>query len=350
MRGIGPRRGRADILAISLMEFVNGHPYASATFALLTQHAKEEVVAPALGDGLGARLEVVGDFDTDTLGTFTRDVARAGSQIEAARRKAAIAIERSGASLGLGSEGAFVSGPFGLGSWNVERIVLIDASRGIEVVGRAAAAGLHAYRAVATRAELESVAEWARFPGHGLVVRPDGADDPRVRKGIRDWSTLESAFDEARRLSAGGVAFVESDLRAHMHPTRMSVIAQAARDLVERLRTPCPGCRMPGFGSAEPVPGLPCAACGAPTRAPVAEEWRCVACGRREERPIAGGSANRGSRDLRPLQSLSAFRRGAVLRSVARRSPLRGRGGGGGGSRAHGTRGAIPRAIALLAA
>ena len=47
-------------------------PYLHARFALLTQHGKEAAVAPPLREVLGARLDVVSTFDTDTLGTFTR--------------------------------------------------------------------------------------------------------------------------------------------------------------------------------------------------------------------------------------------------------------------------------------
>ncbi|MEY5061097.1 MAG: hypothetical protein RIS45_1018, partial [Planctomycetota bacterium] len=261
-----------------------------AVFAILTQHGKEQVIGPAVEQDLGGRLEVVTGFDTDTLGTFTRDVPRAGTQLEAARRKAQIAIDRSGRLFGLGSEGAFVPRAFGLGSWNIEMVVLVDAEQGIEVCGRAMAEGLHVYRSVSTRAQLEKVAMYARFPEHGLVVRPEEANDPRIWKGLRDWTALEAAFDSALRQSAKGEVFVESDLRAHMHPSRMAVIGLAARDLAERLRTPCPACGVVGFGLRGKMPGLPCAACGAPTQEPLADEHGCVACEHREERPLQAGT------------------------------------------------------------
>ena len=106
-------------------------PYQGARLALLTQHGKERVVAPRLRDVFGAELVVVRDFDTDTLGTFTRDVPREGTQLEAARRKAKLACELGGVFVGLGSEGAFVPGPFGFGTWNVELVVLLDEALGL---------------------------------------------------------------------------------------------------------------------------------------------------------------------------------------------------------------------------
>ncbi len=268
--------------------------YRGARIALLTQHGKERVLAPLFASGLGAQLVVAEGFDTDTLGTFTREVDRAGTQLEAARRKAEIAIELSGADIGLGSEGAFVPGPFGLGSWNIEALVLVDRVRGIEIIGRAGAAGRHLHGSVATLAELVAFAARAGFPEHGLVLRPNDERDPRVVKGINTQAALEKAFEtafeqafeQAVRHATGGVVFVESELRAHLNPTRMASIGEAGRDLVARMKCACPACGLPGFGAVGQVPGLPCRDCGAPTRQPVAEEFGCVRCEHREERPL----------------------------------------------------------------
>jgi hypothetical protein len=258
------------------------HPYAGARAALLTQHGKESVVTPALRDALSVDVVVVRDFDTDTLGTFTRDIPRLGSQLDAARKKAQLASQRSGRPLGLGSEGSFGAGPVGFGSWNLELVVLVDVVRQIEIVGRAHAPGLHCHATVGSLDELREVAQRARFPEHGLVLRPDAHDDVRLRKGLRSWPDLESAFCAAQRESVHGRVFVENDLRAHQHPSRMALIASAMRDLVERLLCLCPACRLPGFGCVTVVPGLPCRGCGSATDLPLADEYRCVACEKQE--------------------------------------------------------------------
>ena len=66
-------------------------------------------------------------YDTDQLGTFTRDIPRPGSQLEAARRKARMGMSLSGLPVGLASEGSFAPDPFtGMFTWNVEMLVLID--------------------------------------------------------------------------------------------------------------------------------------------------------------------------------------------------------------------------------
>lgn len=262
-------------------------PYRGRTFALVTQHGKQRAIAPALHERLEAELIVVDDVDTDQLGTFTRDIERKGTQLEAARRKAMFAIER-GHALGLGSEGAFLPGPFGIGSHDVELVVLVDAAAGIEVVGRAVEPGRHTHGVARDLDELAAVARRAGFPDHGLVVRPDDENDPRIRKGLRTEDELQQAFVAALRDSRGGRVFVENDLRAHHNPTRMAVIARATSDLVERLACPCPACGTPGYGFVRRTPGLPCRWCGAPTNEPLADEYACVRCTHRESRPLGG--------------------------------------------------------------
>jgi hypothetical protein len=263
--------------------------YSGRRIALLTQHGKERVIAPVLDAALGCRVERVGGFDTDTLGSFTRDIPRAGNQLEAARRKARIGMELSGLPLGLASEGAFGPDPMaGLFPWNVELLLFIDDERGIEVTGMAQQATRFAHLLTD---DWEAAAQFARqagFPEHHLVVRPQGQDDPRIEKGLATWTALEAAFNRVRGLAENGRAFLENDLRAHAHPTRMEAIRLAAADLAAKLNSRCPDCGTPGFWVVERLRGLPCADCGAPTREVRADIHGCPKCARRETRERAG--------------------------------------------------------------
>lgn len=49
-------------------------PYAGQRIALLTQHGKERTITPVLERAPGCRVERVAGYDTDLLGTFTRDI------------------------------------------------------------------------------------------------------------------------------------------------------------------------------------------------------------------------------------------------------------------------------------
>lgn len=260
-------------------------PYAGERIALLTKHGKEQTIAPVLEAVLGCRIERVAGYDTDQLGTFTGEIPRAGTQLEAARRKARIGMELSGLPLGLASEGSFGPDPFaGMFPWNVEMVVLVDDRREIEVVGLGQGRASFSQRLVADWAAAEAFARAAEFPGHQLVARPEGPDDPRIRKGIDSWADLEAAFVRAQGQAANSLVFLETDLRAHANPTRREVIRLAAEDLAARLSSPCPACGRPGFWIVDRVPGLPCAACGSPTRESRAEIHGCLSCAHRETR------------------------------------------------------------------
>ena len=259
--------------------------YLGRPVALLTQHGKERVLAAALEPALGCRVERVAGYDTDLLGTFTRDIPRAGTQLDAARKKARIGMEIAGLPLGLASEGSFGPDPFtGMLPWNVEFLIWIDDGLGIEVVGIAEGKSNSAHVLTAIWEEVEVFARQAGFPEHHLVVRPEGEDDPRIRKGLADWAELQAAFDWALDQSESRCVFIEIDLRAHANPTRMDNIRLAAEDLARKLCSLCPACGMPGFWLVERLAGMPCEACGTPTRETRAEVHGCLKCAHRVTR------------------------------------------------------------------
>ncbi len=265
--------------------------YEGHRVAFLTQHGKDDLLRPLMSNALGCDTIRADGFDTDLLGTFTRDIGRPGSQLAAARAKAAKAIELTGERIGLGSEGAFGADPVGgLLPWNTEVLVWRDMAAGIEVVGAAHGPGHSLQHTVTDEEALRRFADTAGFPAHGLVLRPDAQDDARIVKGLRDWPTLQRAFADALRASPAGKVFVETDLRAHMNPTRQRIIFRAAENLVARLQSACPACGSPGFWEKERISGLPCGLCGMPTRLPLAHVWQCDACAHADQRPAADGS------------------------------------------------------------
>lgn len=263
-------------------------PYTGQRLALLTQHGKEQVIAPVLEAALGCRVQRVTGYDTDLLGTFTRETPRAGTQLEAARKKARVGMDLSGLPLGLASEGAFGPDPMaGLFPWNVEFLIFIDDVRGLEIIGTAQGRANHAHLLTGDWTAAGAFARQAGFPAHCLVARPEGENDARFRKGIAAWEELKVAFSWAQAQSANGQVFLETDLRAHANPTRMGNIRLAAEDLAKKLDSLCPACGAPGFGIVDRVAGLPCADCGAPTRETRAEVQGCVKCAHRLNRERA---------------------------------------------------------------
>lgn len=266
---------------------------------LATMHGKELVIRPLLEGGLRLRVELLDGFDTDRFGTFSREIERTGSQLDAAHAKIGAAFEHgTGAQVAVASEGSFGPHPFipfvPLGR---EIVVMRDRESGLELIGHHADLSTNfAHERVETVDAATAFAARIDFPLHGLivigVVETGPAPDRYVHKNVRTHEQLSAAVGEAIALC--GAAHVETDMRAHRNPTRMRAIKRATIDLVRRYRSPCPLCARPGFAVTERLAGLPCAWCGAPTMALRAEVSVCAGCGHRIERPVDAVTADPG--------------------------------------------------------
>lgn len=268
--------------------------FAGAVAALATRHGKAAVIAPALAP-LGLAVVEAPRVDTDAFGTFTRERPRPGHARDAARAKARAALAAvPDAPYALASEGSFGPHPAApFAPAGAELVLLLDARAGDEWWGEdVTLETTHAHADVRTVDEARAFAARARFPSHAVVVvAPEGAadgSDAVVAKGLADDAALEAAVRAA--LARWGGARLESDLRAHLNPTRMRAVARAAADLAARLASHCPRCARPGWWRAGRLPGLPCAWCGTPTAVPRAEVWRCAGCALEEARPLGDGA------------------------------------------------------------
>lgn len=255
-----------------------------------TMHRKEQVIAPLLASALGLRLHAAEDFDTDRFGTFTREIERQGTQLEAARAKVAAALERfPDARVAVASEGSFGPDPVaGVLPFGREIVVLADRRTGLELVGHHAGWETNFAHGIAgSLADAHVFARAAGFPSHGLIVMAATARAPDPRRFLRKGLTSPQAFEAAvrQRLAADGCVFLETDMRAHLNPTRMQAIARAAADLVRKWRSICPRCARPGFDVVERRDGLPCEACGTPTQLARMLIARCSGCGHEQRRP-----------------------------------------------------------------
>lgn len=257
--------------------FQNFH---NRTGALATMHHKEQVIAPILEHNLGVQIIVPQALNTDEFGTFTRDVKRPGDQLSTARLKAEKAMDLTGLTLAIASEGSF--GPHPSIPWlacNREIVLLSDREHGLEIVGQAISTETnYCHQQVTSLEEALAFAQKIGFPTHGLVIMTDAQpkQSTHIVKGITDETQLrETAIGLLKKF---GQIHLEPDMRAMHNPTRMQVIAQATHDLVYRISQCCPQCNYPGFVPVERKPGLPCALCSLPTDLTLAVIRRCNQC------------------------------------------------------------------------
>jgi hypothetical protein len=258
------------------------HPYAGMTIALATMHGKAEALAPAFAT-LGVSLAVPEDIDTDALGTFSGEIARLQPPQETA-------IAATGLPLGLATEGSFGPDPLiGFVPMHRELAVLVDDLHGQVVCEWWNTHETNfANRVVGSTSELDEVqlVRWG-FPAHALIVR--GEPSGPVFKSLRDRSRLDDAIAVCIAASPSRRVRIETDMRAHLNPTRMRQISLLGGHMVERLRCRCPRCHAPGFGRVDVVTGLPCGWCGCPTAAVLAEIHGCAACSERQHLPRSDG-------------------------------------------------------------
>ena len=263
-------------------------PYRGSTIAVGTRHRKERQFRVPFQNVLGAHLLAPDDLDTDRFGTFTGEISRVETAIDAARAKARLAMTVTGLPFGLASEASY--GTFGRLGWAGHQEVLIfcDAQRGIEVLAGHRSLEVPGYAHRVGRTDEVPAALLDGLPAQGLIVRPaQTAGTDGITKGIVDVVTLRAAIVRAAAQSTDGHAVVEPDLRAHHNPSRQQVLVHLALSLAHRLATPCPACRTPGFGRVDVEPGLACRSCGTPTLLPRHEIHGCPACDRQEIRPLA---------------------------------------------------------------
>ena len=282
------------------MDWRTGVSLQGSKAVLATMHAKESVISPLIERFLGCSVEVARGVDTDAFGTFSRDIERAGNQLEAARAKIEAGFQHvPSARIGLSSEGSF--GPhhfipfFASGR---EIVVMRDRISGFELIGHDATLDTNFQHEIVASVEAgQSFAKRIGFPGHGviLIACADGKPVPDIalHKDVTSWEQLGQRIGAI--LDSCGAAFVEADMRAHRNPRRMRAIKRATLDLIRKSRSQCPKCHQPGFSVTERLPGLPCSWCRQPTSLVKTEVMICAGCCHRSEQAVQAESAEPGN-------------------------------------------------------
>lgn len=261
---------------------------------IATMHGKERVIGPLLAEAFGMSVSASEGVNTDRFGTFTRDVPRAGTQLEAARKKASAALKEGKSDLVIASEGAYAAHPDApFLCQATELVLLVDRRHNLEIAGYHRSSQVHMHqRWVCSPQEAVTAALAQDFPRHGIVVRIS----PHTTRGMcKDLQSADQLAAHAQRLLRWPwrrKIFLETDMRAHRNPTRMACIAAAATDLVSRMQSRCPQCATPGFGISSTQAGLPCEQCGMPTRNILKQLSRCGKCGYTKEKmhPFGAGA------------------------------------------------------------
>jgi len=256
--------------------------FKGKSLLVATRHGKEQVLGPLFSEKLGLHCLEVPPIDTDRLGTFSGETERPGDILETAQLKAALGYEACPADLVLVSEGSFGPHPaIPFVASDLELLYLVESETGRFWRSDYLSTDTNfAARRIENLRDLREFAQEIGFPEHAIILKASQHDFGVLFKGLQDSVALETA---AKSLWAShGSVWAETDMRAHLNPTRMGVLAKAAEKMISRLQTACPNCQLPGFAGGQLVAGLPCGWCQRPTRLPLYESTLCSFCGHSE--------------------------------------------------------------------
>ena len=245
---------------------------------IATKHEKERVITPLLKEHLEVEIFVPTDFDTDKFGTFSGEVERQGTALDALRLKCREAMEQYDFDLGIASEGSFGAHPsLFFAQADDEMVLMIDQKNGLEIIAREVSleTNFNAEK-INSYEQLASFAKQINFPSHGLILKDSEGKSAQIIKNINDWDTLKLLYESLS--SYAEAVWVETDMRAHRNPTRMKVIEKAIQNLLKKVNSLCPSCDTPGYDVQEVIKGLPCEWCHSPTQSILALHYKCKKC------------------------------------------------------------------------
>jgi hypothetical protein len=270
--------------------------FENRTLLIATQHGKEKVIAPLMEHAFSLFCITPTDFNSDVFGTFSGEVERIHDPLETARLKGRESARLTGADLVLSSEGSFGPHPqLFFVPFNQELLLLQDFSRNLEIwVSQNSTDTNYAGAEIADKDSLLVFAHSIGFPDHAIILKNQQNAFSACYKGLTTEFALLEAYNYIKEHF--GSVYAETDMRAMHNPRRMKAIAQACELLLNRMKSICEGCRLPGFGMAMFVPGQPCAFCNTPTHLPFKRILSCPHCQFSIEEHLAShGGADPGS-------------------------------------------------------
>ncbi len=267
----------------------NKHPFSGQTVLFATKHEKEKLLS-GLFEQIGMKV-VSAPVDTDSLGTFSGEIQRKNSVRDTLRAKINLARRsRPGERFFLASEGSFGPHPqIHFIQSDLEALLFYDAERGAEIYEEYISTDVvHDKIEMGPRDDFRVFLKQNQFPSHGVLIRPAESHSP-IFKGLHAQDQVEQAILDAFMTAENGRVVIATDLRAQHNPTRQRAIISAGEKLVSALKCLCPSCDYPGFKIVDGVPGLPCQACGEPSRIHMQVIYQCAACQHKEIKPRPDG-------------------------------------------------------------
>ena len=252
--------------------------FEGRTLLIATQHGKEKVIAPIFEKTLGVTCVVNHLLDTDSLGTFSGEIERKLDPIATVRQKCLLAATYHNIDLVIANEGSFGSHPtLFFSAADDEFVMLVDLKNNLEIIARELSTTTNfGGENITTQQQLLAFAETSLFPTHALILKSSEKKPAVIYKAIQNENDLLEKFHHLK--TTYETLFVETDMRAHLNPSRMKLIEKVTQKLVKKIQSCCPNCKTPGFDIAKVLDGLPCQLCKSPTKSTLAFVYQCKKC------------------------------------------------------------------------
>lgn len=261
--------------------------FENKSFSVATKH-KKEIVFSNVFSQLGLSFVPAPEIDTDILGTFTGEVERKYSPLETAVHKAKLlAAKLNNVDFIIANEGTFGPHPYiPFVASDSEVIVLYDTkNENYFYIHDVSTETNFAEKEIVSFEQLHDFLEQVKFPSHALIVSAMSNNGVQhFEKAIQDKTVLKEAINRLFALSKNGLVKVQTDMRAHLNPTRMNFIKQCTLKFVDELKNTCPKCDYPQFKIKRTERGLPCYNCNTPTQSINKYIYECVNCKYIEEK------------------------------------------------------------------
>jgi hypothetical protein len=265
---------------IRAQKIIMGLRYQNQVCHLASMHKKEKAIQLPFETSLGCKI-IPTPINTDLLGTFTGEVERTLTPLACVKEKCYRGLDLEKGTLGLANEGSFGPHPaIPFIPADFEVLFFTDRNLGFELtLSKISPQTNFLSQSIQNVDQLSAFAKQALFPSHALILRPqDTKDSNLIFKGIQDHDQLYRIFQKCSEISKDRLVWAETDMRAHMNPSRMKRIEELAYEMANRLATPCPSCQIPGWGLVKTIPGLLCKECQTPTDLIQGKIFGCCQC------------------------------------------------------------------------
>ena len=246
---------------------------------IVTKHHKDKVISKHFKKKFGLETYLSTKFDTDTLGTFTGEIARKDDALTTLRKKCLSGMQLEGFDIAVATEGSFGNHPSIFFIPAHEEIIMFkDLKNNIEIVEKIITTDTNfSSKKINSKAAIKEFCIDVNFPKTGVILKFYNENEKFYIKDLKTLKALKDKYNDYH-------CEIETDMRAMNNPKRMEIISNLTIKLINKILNLCPSCKSPGFGVVTSHEGLKCKNCSMPTKSTLYHKLKCNQCNYEEDK------------------------------------------------------------------